>query len=807
MLSIWRDVRYALRGLRSAPGFSALAMITLALGIGAVTTMFSVIENVLVAPFPYRDADRIVAFDIHNLDDGHPGGRIGLRPDEYLAYRTQNHVFSADMGSATSDVLWTNADGTEQFDGAFMTPNTFLALGVPALVGRVVTPEDGKPGAPAVFVMAYKMWQRRFHLDPSVLGRTFVLNGKPATLVGIMPKRFTKRGADLWQPAELDPTDLNQRFVLQAWLKTGVTLRQAEADLLPIAQRWAKDHAKDYPKRFSIEVTGYADSVVGSFKKTLYTLGAAVGLLLLIACVNVANMLLARATARDREMAVRAALGASRWRVMRQLLIESLMLAAGGTALGVAMAYGGIHALASAIPDGAIPREAEIGLNAPVLLFSVAAAIATALIFGLAPALQLSRRNIVEPLKDSGRGVSGGFRRGRLRNALVVVEMALSLVLLTGAGLMIRTFAALQQTDLGFNPSNILVARLPFPHGQYKTAAEKQRFFRQLLPRVKELPGVVEATETSNLPPYGGIQSDIEIPGKVHTDRWQSIFQLVSEGYFRTLGARLARGRLIDENEVVGARKLAVVNQTLVTKYFGHENPIGRQVEIKLLGTMTDSPVPNPMFEIVGVLEDMKNQGLQDPVMPEMMIPYTVTGNFERGILVRTAGNPMPLLDPVRRQIWAVDHNVALTMTRTLEDFLSDFSYSQPRFVLLVLGVFAGIGLALVAIGVYSVIAYTVSRQTREIGIRMALGAGQGNVFGMVFRMGAWLVGIGLACGLGASFAVNRVLSSELFGVSPYDPATFAAVSAVVIGAGALACWFPARRATRVDPLVALRFE
>jgi putative ABC transport system permease protein len=500
-------------------------------------------------------------------------------------------------------------------------------------------------------------------------------------------------------------------------------------------------------------------------------------------------------------------LGASRWRVARQLLVESLMLAAGGAALGIALAYGGVRALAASIPEDSIPHEAEIALNPPVLLFSLAAAIVTALIFGLAPALQLSRRNIVEPLKDSGRGVSGGFRRGRLRNALVIVELALSLVLLTGAGLMIRTFAALQQTDLGFNPSNILVARLPFPHGQYKTAAEKQHFFGQLLPRVKAIPGVVDATETSTLPPYGGIGSEVEIPGKVHSDKWDVIYQLVSEGYFHTLGARLVRGRLIDEGEVLGARKLAVVNQTLVTKFFGNENPIGRQIQIKQLGTMDESPVANPMFEIVGVLGDMKNQGLQDPVRPEIMIPYTVTGNFERGILVRTAGNPMPLLDPVRRQIWAVDHNVALTMTRTLEDFLSDFSYSQPRFVLLVLGVFAGIGLTLVAIGVYSVIAYTVSRQTREIGIRMALGAGQSAVLGMVFRMGAWLVAIGLACGLGASFAVNRVLASELFGVSAHDPVTYLAVSAVVIVAGAVACYFPARRATRVDPLIALRFE
>jgi putative ABC transport system permease protein len=491
--------------------------------------------------------------------------------------------------------------------------------------------------------------------------------------------------------------------------------------------------------------------------------------------------------------------------------VESLMLGVGGAALGAAMAYAGIKALVAFIPDGTIPQEAEIGLNPAVLLFSLGLAVATALLFGLAPALQLSRRSIVEPLKDSGRGVSGGFRRGRLRNVLVVVEMALSLVLLTGAGLMIRTFAALQQVDLGFNPDKILVARLPFPRGQYKTAADKQRFFSQLLPRLKALHGVVEATETSTLPPYGGIRTDVEIPGKTHTEKWSGIFQLVSEGYFRTLGAKLVRGRLIDAGEVAGARKVAVINQTLAAKYFGHEDPLGRQIQIKQLALIPNSTpnssVPSPVFEVVGVLGDMKNQGLQEPIQPEILIPYTVTSNFERGILVRTAGNPMPLLDPVRREIWAVDHNVALTMTRTLEDFLSDYSYSQPRFVLLVLGVFAAIGLALVAIGVYSVIAYTVARQTREIGIRMALGAGRAEVIGMVLRMGLWLIAAGLTTGLGASLVVNKVIASELWGVSPRDPATFAAVGLVVLAAGIAACWFPAMRATRVDPMLALRFE
>jgi putative ABC transport system permease protein len=807
MQSLWQDFRYGMRGIRANPGFSFLAILTLALGIGAGTTMFSVIKNVLLSPFPYKDPEQIAAFNIHDRDRGRPGGRSALKPAEYLEFRQQNHVFSGDTGGGNEDVLWTTGAGTEQLDGAYVTPDSFQFLGVSAQIGRILMPEDGKPGAPPVFIMSYKMWQQRFSLDPKILGRSFTLNGTPTTLVGIMPKRFTKRGADLWRPAELDRADTERWFIYQGRLKPGVTLKQVEADLLPIAQRWAKDHPKDYPKRFSIEASSYVDSIVGPFRKTLFTLGAAVALLLLIACANVANMLLARSTARDREMAIRAALGASRWRVVRQLLVESLMLALGGAVLGFGFAYAGIKALVAAIPDGAIPKEAEIGLDLPVLGFSLVLTLFTALLFGLAPALQLARRNIVEPLKDSGRGVSGGFRRGRLRNALVIVELALSLVLLTGAGVMMRTFVALQTVDLGFNPHNILVARLPFPKGQYKTAAEKQRFFSQLLPKLKTLPGVVDATETSTLPPYGGLPTDLEITGKTHGERWEAIYQLVSDGYVHTLGARLLHGRLMEESEVAGARKVAVVNQTLVTKWFGKEDPIGRQITIKHLGTIPNSAVANPVFEIVGVISDMKNSGVQEAVRPEILVPYTITGFFERGILVRTAGNPVGLLNPVRREIWAVDKNVALTMTRTLDDFLSDFSYAQPRFLLAVLGVFAGVGLVLVAVGVYSVIAYTVSRQTHEIGIRMALGASRGDVIGMVLRMGLWLVAIGLAVGLAASLAANRVLSSELWGVSARDPLTFAAVALVVLTAGVAACWFPARRATRVDPMIALRFE
>jgi predicted permease len=807
---ISQDFRYGFRGLRKQPAFALVAVLALALGIGAATTIFSVIENVLLDPFPYTDANRVVSFYIHDVKDSRPDtGRSAFRAPEFLDYQEQNHVFEEAIGGGNEDVLYTTAEGTEQFNGAYVTPNTFRFLGVPALLGRGITLDDARPGAPPVFVMSYKMWGKRFSQDRSVMGRVFVLNGVPTTLVGIMPRRFTKRGADLWRPVALDRADpeMSRRyFLLQARLKPGIGLREVESDINVISQRLAKVYPKDYPNKFTIRAQSWLDSLVGQFRKTLYTLATAVGLLLLIACTNVANMLLARATAREKEMAIRSSLGASRGRLIRQLLIESFLLAVGGAALGCLFAYGGIKALVAVIPENSIPQEAVIQLNVPVLLFSLGIAGITAILFGLAPALQTARRDLVEPLKDSGKGVSGGFRRGKLRNTLVVVEVALSLVLLAGAGLLMRTFVALQEVDLGLNPDSILVARLPLPRGQYKTAADKQRFFRQLLPRLYALPGIVAATETSTLPPYGGIGSEIEIGGKTHAEKWEAMFQLCSEGYFPTLGLRLLRGRVLSEAEVNDARKVAVVNQTLVTKYFGKEDPIGRQIKISMLETAPD-PVKDPVFEVVGVIADAKNQGIQLPPRPEMFIPYTVTGAFERGILVRTSQEPLSMLNAVRREIWAVDRNVALTLTGSLKDYLKLFSYAEPRFTLILLGVFAGVGLVLVAIGVYSVIAYTVSRQTHEIGIRMALGAGRGDVFGMVLRMGVRLIALGVAAGLLASFGVTRLIASQLWGVSAHDPVTFGGVVVVVALAGLAACYLPARRAMRVDPMIALRYE
>ncbi len=811
MHSIWPDVRYAARGLRKQPTFAALAILALALGIGSATTMFSVIHGVLVDPYPmYAHIDRLVQVEVRDPAKPRTGGRGYFQVPEFLDYQAQVHSFEDVIGGAFEDQLYTTAEGTEQFDGGLMTPNNFEFMGVRAALGRTFTPEDARPGAPPVFIMNHKLWAGRFGSDPSLVGKTFVLNGVPTTLVGVMPQRFFKLGADLYKPVVLDradPVQSRQYFRLQARLRPGVTLEQAEAEVALVAQRIAKLYPDNYPKVFTVKVLRWADSIVGQFKTTLYTLAAAVALLLLISCSNVANMLLARAAAREKEMAVRASLGASRGRLVRQLLVESVLLAAAGAALGCVFAHFGLKALVAAIPEGLIPREAVIQINVPVLFFSLAAAVLTAVVFGLVPALQTARQDIVDPLRDSGKGTSGGFRRRRLSNALVVAEVALSLVLLTGAGLLMRSFVNLTTADLGLDPEHVLFARVPLPKGRYDTREAKQQFFDPLLARVKALPGVVSAAAGSMLPPYGGLSGEIEVAGTTHEDKWRSMFELCSEGYFTTLRMKLLRGRLLSGDDVAQARRVAVVNRTFVDKYLGTADPLGRSVRFKLLETVKPGAIENAVFEIVGVVADAKNRGIQETPDPQAFLPYTVTGAFPRALLVRTAGPPAAMAETVRREVWNVDRGVAVTMMGAVTEYLRRFSYAEPRLGLVILSVFAVLGMALVAIGVYSVIAYTVARQTHDIGIRMALGAERAHVLRMVLGMGSRLVGLGLAIGFVVSLAATRVLSSQLWGVAPHDPLTLASVIVVVAIAGAAACVFPARRATRVDPMVALRYE
>ena len=791
-----------------------VAVITLALGIGASTAIFSVIDNVLMEPFPYPDAQRFMSVQIHDTERSEPGGRAGFSGPEFLDYVEQNHVFDRAIANDNLDVLYRAGEGTQRFDANYVTPGTFEFLGMPALLGRVMQPADYEPGAPPVFVLRYKTWLKSFGADPGIVNKTFVLNGASRTLIGIMPPRFGWGDADMWIPKKPDRANaaktvagaFPQFWFLLGHLKPGVSIKEAEADFTVVAERLSKVYPKEYPKHFTVQLESLTNMVVGRFKTTLYIVLAAVGLLLLIGCGNVANLLLARATTREKEFAIRSALGANRWRLIRQLLVESMILATGGAAVGTLLAWGGLKSLVALMPQNIIPAEAVIRLNMPVLAFTLGVAVLTALVFGLVPALKAARKDLNEPLRDSGKGISGGFRHGRLRDAVVVLEVGLSLTLLVAAGLLMRSFVALRDVKLGLQPDHILVARLPLPVDRYKTADQVTGFYRPLLQRLKALPGVVEATETSTLPPYGGIPSDIEIPGKTHAEKWNTMFQLVSEGYFPVLKIQFVDGRGFTEAEVNGARKLAVVNQTFMKKYLGTENPIGRQVRIAQLAEFDDA-VKEPVFEIIGLVADAKNRGLQDPVEPEIWVPYTVTGSAFRGILVRTAREPLTMMNTVEHEIWATDANVAITLTGTLEGYISQFSFAGPRFGFFLMMIFGAIGLVLVTIGVYSVLAYTTVRRTQEIGIRMALGAERSDVQGMVIRMGLRLVGMGVGIGLIVSLALGKVIATQLWGVSAYDPWTLVCVPVVLLITGIVACWLPARRAASVDPLVALRYE
>ena len=809
MTSVGQDIRYCLRGFRKQPGFTTMAILALGLGIGSATAIFSVVENVLFEPFPYRDSERILSVQVHDLQRTGRGGRGAYTTPEFLELHRQTHTLEEMVGVNTLDVLYTTHEGTERLQGVRVTSNTFAFLDIQPIRGRGLRLEDGKPGAPPVFVMSYKMWLKYCNGDPQVLGRKFLFNNEFRTLIGIMPPRFTYFGGDIWYPHDPDLAEADadrSYFFLQGRPKPGVTMRDVENDFEIVARRLAKIYPDRYPEKFNIHAENLTDMVVGRFRNTLMTLLAAVGLLLFIGCTNVANMLLSRATSREKEIAIRSALGASRWRIARQMLVESALLTTGALMLGCLLAYAGVKALVLMIPDNTIPSEAVITLNWRVLLFSIGVAALTTFLAGLVPALHASRKQLAEPLKDSGKGISGGFRHGGLRKLLVIGEIALSLILLAGAGLLMRTMVALQTVDLGLNPDNILVIRLPLPKDRYKTAAQVQHFYTQLLQRLKTVPGIVAATETSTLPPYGGIGSEADVPGKSHAEKWRAIYQLCSEGYFPTLGLKLLRGRVLTEQEVSEHRHVAVVNQTLVQKFFGKDDPIGRQITLKDLGTIPDS-VKDPSFTVVGVISDAKNQGLQDPVLPEVFIPYSLTGYYERGILVRTASDPLSVQNSVRHEIWAVDRGVALTLTGTLKGYLKSFSYSGPQFALTILSIFAVIGLILVAIGTYSVLAYVVSQQTHEIGIRIALGAAEQSVFLMVLRTGAVLVSIGLAVGIVASLFLNRLIANQLWGVQPHDPVTMVSVIVIIAIIGTLACLVPAKRATRVDPVVSLRYE
>jgi putative ABC transport system permease protein len=818
--SLGQDLRYALRQFRRNPGFALVAILTLGLGIGASTSIFSVIDNVLLEPFPYKDVGQIIYPRVHGAAQGPDEGRQGFSSDELLAFAGENHSLDGVIGTADDPVLYKHGAGVEWLYGADMTPGSFEFLGMPALYGRVMQPEDYKPGATPVFVLRYKAWKTHFNGDLNVLNRSFVLNGTARTLVGIMPPPFGWYDADVWIPKMPHPgmstgfAGLPERWFILGRLKHGVTVEQASADLTGIVNPLAKLRPQDYPSQFQLFAVPFGHAGV-HIESTLYTVLAAVGLLLLIACVNVANLMLARATSREKEFALRAVLGAGQARLVRLLLIEGLVLAIGGAALGVLGAWGGLKFIVAMMPPDSIPAESVIGLNAQVLAFTLALAVLTPLFFGLAPALQAARRDLNDPLRDMGRGVIGGFRTARMRDAAVVVEVAVSLTLLVGAGLLMHSFLAMRRVNLGLEADHVFKTTLLLPPDRYKTAEQVSAFVRSVLERVKAIPGVTDAAESSSVPPNNSRDSKIEIFGKPPEKQWRAQVQNVSATYFRALSIPFEMGRGFTETEIKDARKVAVVNRKFVSTYLSGEDPIGRRVKLAELESVADS-LREPSFEIVGVVDDVSNQGapaygrggLQAPIEPQVWVPYTVTGSGERSLLVRSVQMPMSLMEEVQQAVWATDPGVALMYPDSLDQMISRRWYAGPRFALLMMTIFGAVGLILVTVGVYSVLAYTTAQRTHEIGVRMALGAERANVLRLVIIKGLRSVLAGVGVGLVVSLLLGRAIEAQLWpGVKPYDPVTLASTVVLLLATGVLACWIPARRAARVDPMVALRYE
>ncbi len=620
-----------------------------------------------------------------------------------------------------------------------------------------------------------------------------------------MPPRFAFWDGNLWRPLPLDRTDKEHHVVMYGHLRKDLTPKAAAVELGLLITRLAKVYPNEFPKQFTVRMGNLIQETIGDFEKTLYTLLGAVGLLLIIACANVSNLLLAKATAREKELAVRISLGAGRLRIIRQLLVESVLMALAGAGAGCLVAWAALRGLVVMIPMWTFPDEADITINMPVLLATIGIAVFTGVLFGLAPAVGASRQNVNETLKAGTRGNSG-FRRGRLRNLLIVTEVALSLLLLTSAGLLMRSFLLQRQADLGMRSDHLLVTHLNLPPGPYKTTESQVRFLHQLLQKMEVDPGVAAAGIATEQPPYAGPNTDVEIAGVTHSEHWDAHMAGCSSQLFRTLGVRLLAGRLLTERDENDKRQVVVINQAMAAKYLGGRNPIGQQVQLTALKTAVE-PVPNPWFEIVGVVSNVRNEGTRKDVSPEAFMPYTIEGFGSYTFFLRTVREPESMVSPLTTTVLAMDGTVIPQMTWSMDRLLELSEYSRPRFGMMLLVVFAGIGLVLVSVGVYSVISYSVSQQRHEIGIRMALGASTGLIRSFVIKASLRFVYAGAAIGILLTLSLSRVIASQIWGVAWYDPLTLCAVLVLLTCVGFLASYVPSVRASRVDPAICLRSE
>ena len=812
------DFRYALRNLSRDRRFAFLAIITLALGIGAAISIFSVVDSVLLEPFPYKNVNRLATFRIHFEGSSDENERSYFAAPEFLDFKEQNHAFEDMIGLAGANILYSGNEGPQRFAAGLITSNAFEILGIKPMLGRPITLEDGKPAAPPVFVMSHALWVKEFNRDPNILGTTFILSGEARTLVAVMPPRFRfGEYCEIWIPVTLEKTASSMLSLERGpwfWpvgvLRPGVSVQAAAADLDVVARHLEKIYPGGYLRQFNVRAQTFTDSYVGDVKGLLFTLMAAVAMLLLIACSNVANLLLSRATVREKEMAIRASIGASRSRLIRQLLVESFVLAAAGCMLGCLFAYFGVKAIVALIPTGSIPFEAVIALRPKALWFALASALLTTLLCGLAPAFHATHGDLYPRMAGSGKGgMSSDFRHGKLRACLVIGEVALSLVLLIASGLMMRTMFSLERLKLGFDPKNVLYAQLHHPKS-YDSPQQKSSFLRNVLDRVEAVPGVTSATVAISVPPYSTGLTDVVVSGKEKLASSYAVSELCSEDYLRTLGIPLLRGHFFSKSDVDSARHVVVVNQTFARSFLGSQDPIEQRVRFPSWELNYSDWPGNAYLEIIGVVADIKNKNLRDPTMSQIYLPYTISATGladDRTIIVKTAGSPEAVLLRIRQAIHELASNVAVTDADTIENSLREDFYAEPRFRLMVVSAFGAAGLALVLIGIFSVMSYTVSLRNHEIGVRIALGAQREDILTMVLKTGLSLIAAGVVIGLLASFALGRLLASQIWGVSATDPWTLALVVAVVVGTGLVACLLPARHAAAVNALQALRYE
>jgi putative ABC transport system permease protein len=800
-------MKYAARTMRQNPGFTLIAIVTLALGIGANTTIFSVINAVLLRPLPYKDPSRLVM--LAESMAAYPV--LSVSHENYEDWRDQSTSFQAIGAVQPLDFTLTGSGDPERLTGQMISASTFPMLGVQPALGREYTSAEDRAGGAPVVLLSYALWQRRYAGSADVLGKSLTLDNNPYTVIGVMPAGFQIfREADVILPlepwAKTLPDDRNWHtgIVPVARLKDSVTIEQARLEMRTIAKRLEQQYPL-YDTGIDALVLPLQGQIVSNVRPALLTLLAAVGLVLLIACANVANLLLARASQREKEIAIRSALGASRARLVRQLLTESVMIAAIGGALGLALAAVGLGPLLH-FAAATVPRAEGIGLNSAVLGFTAALAILTGIVFGLVPALQASRFDIRDQLNQNSRGSTGGTHHQRLRSALVIAEVAISMVLLIGAGLLIRSFARMQSVAPGFRSDHLLLAELPLSPTKYAKPEQQIAFFDRLLERMRALPGASHAI-AANFMPMSGYNGLIhfniqERPPKSPHDFILTGYYLVSPDYFEALGIPVLAGRTIRQSDNFTSPSVVVINQTMAKRFFPGENPLGKRLQI---GELPETSIP--FMEVIGIVGDVK-QKLDSDAVEAMYVPYMQPVLPLSGLTVglRTSQDPASMASAMRSAVFEIDRDQPIVKIRTMDQAIST-SMNEPKFRTLLLTLLAVLALILSAVGVYGVMSYSVSLRTQEIGIRLAMGAQFGDVMALVVRQGFALAAMGIVVGGIAAYALSRLMARFLFGVGANDPATFAGVSLLLAAVALLACYVPARRATRVDPLVALRCD